>query len=323
MDIERCLRTLERESKEPLQSVLKHIMERVRQGESLSEAMAKAEVFSPFHIRIIRAGEFSGNLHLALTRIASVIEREAEIRSRIRNAVAYPLFLVGFGILSFCSILLFILPKFTTVYREMGSKLPFTTSVLLDISSFLRTSAFWLLPLIAVGAFILFHYAFQFRNNPATDRFRMGLPVIGQAVREIHTAALLRNLGLLLQSGLPITQSLDICAKISDSAIFAKAVTEIEKGVEQGARISVEMRRQNLFSETVLNLVSVGEESGRLDALLLQTSEEMEKKMDQIVKGAVALLEPFLILTVGILIGLMVIATLLPIFSLSATGFKR
>lgn len=322
MDLRKALATLERESREPLKSILGQVGARTRSGESLSSAMTKTGAFSAFHVRVVRAGEHSGDLEGALRRLAEVLEREEEIHAKIRNAVAYPLFLIAFGIFSFSIILFFVLPKFLGIYEEMGTKLPFLTKTLLQISGVIRESALWLVPVTVVLLAVMAKKLAHLRESIVFDRIRMGLPVLGNLFREIETANLLRILGLLLQSGLPAAQALKTSAEVLDSAIFRRATLSIESGVQKGGRISAEMAKQNLFSERVVNLVAVGEESGRLQTLLSETSQEMEKDVDQIVKTALIFLEPLLILCVGLLIGLMVMAALLPIFSLSS-GLQR
>jgi type IV pilus assembly protein PilC len=318
MDLERCLKTLQREAREPLKSALVMLSQCIRQGDSLSEAMAKTNIFSPFHVRVVRAGEHSGNVHLAFARIASAIERESEVRGKIRNAIAYPAFLVVFGAISFSFILLFILPKFTGIYKEMGVELPLLTKIMLTSSSAFRANSIWLGPLLIFLAFICFKYLLRFRESLVLDRLRMKIPLMGSLIRDIEIAGFIRTIGLLLQSGLPVPQALHVSSQVADSAVFSQAALAIEGGVQRGEKISTEMRKLGLFSETILNLVAVGEESGSLEKLMLETSEEMEKKMDQTIKSLIAILEPLLILVVGVLIGLMVMATLLPIFSLSA-----
>jgi type IV pilus assembly protein PilC len=318
MDLERAVRTLEKESRGLLRRALGGMVERVREGDSLSAAMTRAKIFTPFQINIVRAGEYGGDLHAALARIASSMERESDLRSRVRNAVAYPIFLICFGLLSFLIMLIFILPKFMRIYEQMNVKLPFLTSVLLKVSTTLHTHGIWILPLAGTIAFLTFRYMLQFRQNLAADRFRLRIPFLGKTLCEMEVAAFLRTLGLLVQSGIPVAQSLGILTKVIGSASFGRAASNIEEGVQKGNRLSAEMRREGLFSETIVNLVSVGEESGRIEELLLETSEQMEGRIDQQVKGLITLLEPILILIVGTIIGLMVMAMLLPIFSLSA-----
>jgi type II secretory pathway component PulF len=322
MDLERCLRTLERESKGPMRSIIAEMLRRVRQGDRLSEAMVRTGAFSDFHTRVVRAGEYGGDLHEALGRIAATVEREAEIRGKIRNAVAYPAFLVVLGSASFVLMLTLILPKFAKMYEELGSDLPLATDIMLRTSQAVTAHAFWLLPLVGVLAFVMIRAMLQFRESTRIDRLRMRIPLLGNLVRDIEAAAFLRNLGLLVQSGLPVSQALAVCAQVADSAVFADAAREIERGVHHGESLSAEMRRTDLFSETILNLVAVGEESGNLAHLMLDCSETMERRMDDLIRGALTILEPVLILAVGCLIGLMAMATVLPIFSLSS-GIRR
>lgn len=318
MDMERGLRTLEKESTEPLRSVLGGLVERVRQGESLSAAMTRAEAFSPFHVSMVRAGEYGGNLTFALQRIARSIEREQDLKSKIRNATAYPAFLICFGLASLAAMVLFVLPKFTSIYREMNAKLPPMTSFMLSTSTFLRAHAIWIFPLLVLAMVFLSKYVMRFRDNISADQFRMRLPLLGPIVRDVQIARFLRTLGLLTESGIPIVQSLHIYVQIAGSAIFSKATAEIEKGVQMGGKLSAEMRRQQLFSETTLNLVAVGEESGNLGQLMLETSESMEKQIDDLVKTLLTFLEPLLIIAVGVIIGGIVVSMLLPIFSLGS-----
>jgi len=319
MDLERALRTLEKESRGVLRRALGQMITRVREGDSLSAAMTRAKVFTPFQINVARAGEYGGDLHSALSRIAAALERESDLHGRIRNAMAYPVFLIGFGVLSFLIMLIFILPKFLRIYKQMDVKLPFLTSMLLKVSSIFQTHGIWVVPLLALLIFLAFRRMLRFRENLAADRFRLRIPVLGKALHDIEVASFLRTLGLLVQSGIPVPHSLGILAKVSGSALFSRAAVQIEEGVQKGDRLSAEMRKQGLFSETIINLVSVGEESGQIEALLLETSEDMERRIDQQVKGLLTLLEPVLILIVGTIIGLMVMAMLLPIFSLSAS----
>lgn len=318
MDLERALKTMEKEASEPLKGVIQGMVERVRQGEALSAAMARAEVFNPFHINVVKAGEYGGNLCGALQRIAQSIDREMEMRSRIRNAVAYPAFLICFGLLSMAIMMLFVLPKFLKIYKDMRAELPAVTALMLKASVLLQTHGIWVLPLLGLACGGLARYMLRFRDNLAADRIRMRIPLLGAIVRNVETATFLRTLGLLIQSGIPIVQALQVYARIAGSAIFCKAMQEIEKGVQMGSKLSGEMRRQGIFSEATLNLVAVGEESGQLDQLLMETSDRMEKQADEQIRTMLTFLEPLLIIVVGIIIGLIVVSMLLPIFKLSS-----
>lgn len=318
MDLERALKTLEKEASEPLSGVIRSLGEQVRQGEALSAAMARTNTFDPFHISVVKAGEYGSNLGGALKRIAQSIQRQLEMRSKIRNAVAYPAFLICFGLASMAVMMLFVLPKFLKIYKELKADLPLMTSLMLRASDLLQTHGIWILPLAAVVIGGTVRYLLRFRENLAADRFRMRLPLLGAIIQNAQTAAFLRTLGLLIQSGIPVVQALQIYGRIAGSAIFMAATREIEKGVQLGGKLSGEMRRQGIFTESILNLVAVGEESGQLDQLLLETSERMEAQLDELVRTMLTFLEPLLIIVVGIIIGLIVISMLLPIFSLSS-----
>lgn len=322
MDIERSLRILEKEAREPLRTILQAVADNVRRGERLSEAMSRADAFTTFQIRVIRAGEYGGNLHLAFARIARVMERQAEIRAKIRNATAYPLFLVFFGLLSFMVMVIFVLPKFLRIYEEMHVKLPLITIIVLQVSYLFRVFGVWLIPLLGFGAVAGAKHLLKFRVNLSADRFRMSFPLFGAIIQGMETVTFLQTLGLLLQSGIPIARALNVSSEVGNSALFANSALEMEKGVEMGEKLSSEMRKQNLFPETAVNLVAVGEETGRLQELLIETSETMEKRIDERIKTLLAILEPLLILLVGVIIGAIVISMLLPIFSLSS-GLRR
>ena len=319
MDIERCLRSIERESKGPIKGIVNLLQQKVKEGTKLSEAMIQTRAFGKFQINIIQAGEFGGNLHQALSRIVTAMDREMEVRSRIKFALAYPLFVVSFGILSALIMVTFILPRFTSIYKELGAQLPLLTRIVLAVSDFCGANGIWFFPIVLLIIAAIFKSLSNFRHSVQADRIRLSLPMLGSLLKNMEISAFLRTFGILLQSGLPITQALKISAEVSNSAIFSNAISDIEVGVQKGGTLSHEMRKQELFSETVLNLISVGEESGQLEELMLNTAEDMEKKIDRMLKGVVALLEPILIILVGIVVGIIVLAMLLPVFSLSAS----
>ncbi|MCE5231228.1 type II secretion system F family protein [bacterium] len=318
MDLERALATLAREDNGTAALPVERIAERVRHGDSLSVAMESLDVFTPFQINIIRAGEFGGNLDAALQRIASAIERELELRSKVIQATAYPLFLICFGLLSLLIMMIFIMPRFFKVYDEMHVRLPMLTHIVLTASSILHANAFWLVPMVGFAGFFGIRQLLHLSENESLDRLRFKLPLFGPLMFQMQILNFLRTLGLLVQSGIPVAQSLALLTKIAGSAVFSKIANEIEQGIRNGSRLSQELRRSNLFGESIVNLVAVGEESGHLESMLIEISCDLERRIDELIKNVLTFLEPILILAVGAIIGLIVMSMLLPIFSLSA-----
>ncbi|MEQ8819170.1 MAG: type II secretion system F family protein [Sumerlaeia bacterium] len=322
MDVEGALRSLEKENKGNMRRITGELSKGVRQGQQLSAAMAACGCFTTFQVRIVRAGEYGGMLAESLARIASSLRQEIALKARVRHAVAYPSFVLCFGILSVLIMIFFILPRFVSMYREIDADLPWLTDLLLGVGQIADRHKVWLLPAVILGLVALVAGAIRFAKTPAAGALRLKLPAWGQVLRQFEEAAFLRNLGILMQSGIPVPQSLRICAEVGGNSVFGLAAERILEGVSRGHRLSAEMRRQNIFSESVLNLVSIGENGGELSALLLDTAESMEERANEQVSKLLTYLEPLLILAVGVVMGLLVVAMLTPIFSLSA-GLRK
>ncbi|MEN6626643.1 MAG: type II secretion system F family protein [Candidatus Sumerlaeia bacterium] len=318
MDIERALSTLAKESNGTGALPIDQMAERVRHGDSLSVAMESVGTFTPFQINIIRAGEFGGSLDVALNRIATSIERDLELRGKVIQATAYPMFLICFGLLSLMVMMVFIMPRFFKIYEEMHVRLPMLTQVILGTSSVLNKNVYWIIPLIGIAGFFGIRQLFHISESESLDRWRYKLPLFGPLMFQMQILNFLRTLGLLVQSGIPVAQSLALVTKIAGSAVFSKMASEIEQGIRNGSRLSQELRRSNVFGESIVNLVAVGEESGHVESMLIEISSDLEKRIDELIKNMLTFLEPLLIMAVGAIIGLIVMSMLLPIFSLSA-----
>lgn len=319
MDVEKCLGALVRESKGAMRKVAEDLQNSINHGERLSSAMARSKAFTEFQIKIIRAGEYGGNLHEALQRLAHALESENDLRSRVINAMVYPLFIVCFGLVSAVVMIVFVLPKFLGLYSELNTKLPPLTQFVLDFSGFISNNAIWLLPLILILIVAAIRFLADYRRSLFADKLRMRIPLIGRMLLELKVASFLRTFGLLLQSGIPIPEALHICSDVADSALFSQKLREMEDGLLAGKRLSSEMANHGFFSETIRTIVSVGEEGGDLPRLLIEAAEELDQRADRTIKSLLTLLEPMLILLVGSLVGIMVLAMLLPIFNLSAS----
>ncbi len=319
LDISLCLSTLERECGSSMAPVVNRIARDIDGGARLSESMERTGIFPRVHCRILRAAEHSGNLEKGLRRSSADLLRRLEIRASVIQAVAYPAFVVGFGLVSLLVMILFVLPKFAAIYQGMNATLPPVTSALLNGSVFLRAYGVWISLVVLVFAVLLWHQRKHPRIRRIGDVIRNSLPFVGAIFRDGEVASTLRNLGILIQSGIPIAQSLDIGASISSSERFAHALRNVASGVRSGRRLSSELRQSGLFKESVLGVVAVAERSSRLDSTLLETAERIEKETDQSIRKLLVLLEPILILLVGMIVGVMVIAMLLPIFSLSSS----
>jgi type II secretory pathway component PulF len=206
---------------------------------SHSRRLWRTNVFNPFHVNVIKAGEYGGNLTGALQRISQAIEREMELRSRIRNAVAYPAFLICFGLLSLAIMMLFVLPKFLTIYQEMNAKLPLVTSIMLKTSGFLRIHGIWMIPLLGVAIGGSLRYLFRFRENLSADRLRMGFPLIGTIIRNVETATFLRTLGLLIQSGIPVVRRFRYIPGLPAAPFFLRQPRRLKRGFRREAAFPV------------------------------------------------------------------------------------
>ncbi len=301
-----------------IRSILSRINESVAQGSSLARALeAHPKVFSPFYRGLVGAGEASGSLDKVLPRLADYMETRARIAAEIKAALTYPILMifVGAGILSF--LFAFVIPKITRMFEESQGSLPVITKVLIAISALFRNYS----PLLAGAAVVcwwaLRRYLKSEKGRARKDALILRVPLAGRLLSHFYIASLSNTLGSLLKGGVQMLKALEITKEVVDNAVFARVLDGAIRDCAEGSPLSSSLKRHRVIPPIVAHMVSVGERSGNLDEMLLKTAEAYELEFESGVKKALSLLEPILILVMGLAVGFIVLAILLPIFELN------
>lgn len=291
----------------------------IESGSSLSEAMAKhPRQFDKLYVNMVRAGEIGGVLEAVLNKIAEFLEKRQALASKVRSAMMYPLvvMLLAAGIVTF--ILVTIVPKFEDMFRQLGAdELPAPTQALVSASEFLATKS-WVLVLFAIGFVLLYK---MLSNYPQTkyylDRVKLKIPVFGGLFKKIAVARFAGTLSTLINAGVPILQALDIVRDSSGNEVLARAMARVYQNVKDGETIHEPLSKYPMiFPPIVVHMVAVGEETGAIDHMLIKVSEAFEREVDDTVDALTSLLEPVLIVFLGVIVGTIVICLYLPIFEI-------
>ncbi len=308
----------EEEENPALRAVLLDLTTAVRTGASFSDALAtQPRLFSKLYVSMIRVGEESGALPGVMNDLADLLEHEAEVRSEVVSAVAYPLFVLGFGVVTVTVLLTVVLPKLFAMLQEMLTILPWPTLVLLRVSTFL--DRWWPAVLVAlVGAVAgLRYYVRTPAGAEVADRTKLRLPIMGGLFRSAALGRFARTLGTLVRSGVSLLPALKIVESTIGNLALARLIAQVTEETRGGASLAASLRRLGIFPKSVVQMIAVGEETGKLDDMLLKVASIEERQTRARIKTIISLLAPILIVVVGAVVGFMVIAVLLPIFRMS------
>ncbi len=318
--ITRALQTLGGEGKRgEAGRLLDEIRADVTGGKPLSEAMARhPRAFDPLAIGIVRAGEAGGFLDEALARISTFRERDEALRSRIRAALTYPAFLCFLGVGVVTYLMVFFIPRFTQIFKDMGAGLPGPTKILIGVSDALATHGLLILAGLVVGVFLAARALRTEAGRAWRDRTLLRVPGLGPMLKKTALSRFCRVLGTLLKSGVPILDALAIARDAVGNAVVAGAVAQATDGVREGRPLAGPLAASPVFPRTLVDMVEVGEEAGNLEVVLVDAAEVYDGEVDRAVKVFLSLLEPVLLVLMGALVGFIVIAMLLPIFTLNA-----
>jgi len=305
-----------------LQAIIKDVLKLVQSGSYLSDAMARhPEAFSNFYINMIRAGEAGGVLEPVLERLGIFLENRQELKDYIISAMVYPAFLMTVSGLSIIILMTFVIPKFAVIFADMGEAIPLSTKILLNISEMLRYY-WWALLMACTGGIVIFQrYQKSSSGRRRVDNMKIKMPLLGQLFVKIEVARFARTLGTLVKSGVPILQALELVRAIAGNIIFSQAMKQVHDRVKEGDRISKPMTETGVFPLLAVQMITVGEESGTLDDMLLRVADQYEKTVRNLVKRFIRLLEPALILLMGLMVGFIVISMLMAIFSVNDMPF--
>jgi type II secretory pathway component PulF len=308
----------DQEENAALRAVVLQIADEVRRGSALSVALEEhPRLFSKLYISMVRVGEEAGVLPKVMADLAALLEHEDEVRSEVTAAVAYPLFVLGFGIITVAVLLTVVLPRLFSMLQEMMKVLPWPTLVLLRVSGFLHQHWALIVAVLAIAGVGLRYYLNTARGAEARDRIKLRLPVLGSVFRAAALSRFARTLGTLVRSGVSLLPALKIVENTIGNLVLAKVVAQVAEETRGGDSLAAPLKKMKVFPRTVVQMISVGEETGKLDEMLLKVADIEERHMRSKTKTMISLLAPAMILVVGGLVGFMVIALLLPIFRMS------
>lgn len=316
----RALKLLEDQARHPLlKHVLREVAEEVRQGQTLSSGLAKfPDVFPPLYLNLIRSGESSGSLDAVLDRLADQAEQEEALRAKIRMAFTYPMFVGVVGCLTILFLMTFVMPKLSRLLLGLGSRLPMPTRILLKVAGLMSQGWFWwvVVGVVLVGAIML--KGSGRRGRLALAHLMLRLPVLGPVIRQSEIARFCRSLGLQLTHGIPILQAIQISSQVIGHPVIRAELDHLPEGMRQGNALSSCLRGLSIGTPFLVNTISVGEETGRVGEALTEVAAYYERDTERLVQTMATLLEPTLILVVGLIVGFIVMAVLLPIFEMGS-----
>ena len=305
----------EQQPNKTFSAVLTEIRLDVESGSSLSSSMSRhPDVFPPLMINMIKAGEVGGFLDKVLIQIADNYESEVKLRGRVKSAMTYPVAVLIMAVLLTIAMLLFIVPTFAALFSSLGGQLPAPTQILVNLSNFLKVAIVPLIILTIIGLVVWQRVKHKQAVREFIDPLKLRMPVFGNLFRKIALARFCRNLGTMLSSGVPILQSLDIVADTSGNVVVAHAVRDIQESVRNGESLTEPLSHHSVFPPMVVQMLSVGEDTGALDTMLHKISDFYDQEVEATTEQLTALIEPLMIAVLGALVGSMIVALYMPIF---------
>jgi len=313
-----CIQILgEQQEHKGFQRMLFQVREDVESGSSLANALKRhPQAFTDLYVNMVAAGEAGGILDTILQRLALYIEKAAKLKAQVKSALIYPVAVISIAMVVVYIILWKVIPVFAALFAGLGAELPLPTRVVVAMSKVVGRFWWLIAGLIFAAVYALRQYYATQPGRVVIDRLLLRLPVLGPVLRKIAVARFCRTLGTLLSSGVPVLESLDITAHTSGNAILERAILEVRRQVEAGKSLAEPLKATDQFPSMVVQMISVGELTGALDTMLSKIAEFYEEEVDTAVAGMMKLIEPILIVFLGIVIGGIVIAMYLPMFDL-------
>ncbi|MBK5289393.1 MAG: type II secretion system F family protein, partial [Acidimicrobiia bacterium] len=289
----------------------------VEKGVSLSTALAKhPKVFSRLYIAMVRSGEIGGVLDAVLMRLADTIEKQVELRRKVKSAMTYPVVALSICLLISAAMLLFIVPQFKAIYDDLGGKLPLPTRVLISLSDMLKSYFLIMIALAGVGVFMFRRWINTPNGRVAWDAFKLRVPVFGILTRKTALARFSRTLAALTRSGVGILEALDIVAETAGNETVSIALRETQGAVKRGDTLARPLEKHEVFPPMVTQMIAVGEETGALDEMLDKIADFYDQEVTATVDALTSLIEPLMIVVMGTIVGGMIISLYLPMFNI-------
>jgi type IV pilus assembly protein PilC len=319
LPIIQCLDILySQQSNSTFKKMLKQVKESVEGGATLAEALKKfPKQFDDLFVNMIAAGETGGILDAILRRLAAYMEKAARLKSKVKGAMTYPLVTLAIAVIVLAVILIFVIPVFEEMFADFGSELPAPTQLVVAMSDMVKSKILYL-----IGALVLFVIAFKKyyateKGRNAIDAMLLKLPVFGLLLRKVAVAKFTRTMGTMLGSGVAILEALDIVAKTAGNRTIEKAIYNVRSGIAEGRTMADPLNESGVFPPMVCQMIAVGESTGALDAMLEKIAEFYDQEVDQAVDNMTAMIEPVMLVFLGVTIGGLVVAMYLPIFKMA------
>jgi type IV pilus assembly protein PilC len=300
-----------------LAAVIGQVRNEIEQGSALSVALGQhPKVFSRLYVSMVRAGEVGGFLDQVLLKVAEALEKEVELRGKVKSAMTYPVVVFAMVLLIVSAMLIFIVPMFKNLYGQLGGTLPLPTRVLVNISDLVKRGFVFVLIGIALGTFGFKRWLTTPSGRYRTDAFKLGAPVFGPLFHKTALSRFSRTLATLLRSGVPILQALEIVSETVNNGVMAKAIKDVQDSVREGESLAVPLAKHPVFPPMVVQMMAVGEETGALDTMLAKVADFYDQEVEAAVNALTSLIEPILIAVMGAAVGGMVIALYMPMFQI-------
>ncbi|NWF55262.1 MAG: type II secretion system F family protein [Syntrophaceae bacterium] len=323
LPIDRSLQILASLTKNPkLKGVVQDILKRIREGSSLAEALGNhPRIFSKLYLNMIKAGESGGFLEVILSRLVKYLQSAKEVRDFLVSVMIYPLILTAVSGASIVILVTFVIPRFAKIFSDMGQTIPLPTQIMLTLSQVVRDYWWVGAGVVALAYFSLKAYNQAEERRLRWDRSKLRWPAVGSIIKKVEVARFARTLSTLLQSGVPILSALSLVKEISQNLAVSRAIGNIHDRLREGKAIARTLEETGVFPPLAIHMISVGEETGRMEEMLAKVAETYETDVQTSVKRFVSMLEPLIILVMGAVVGFIVISMLLAIFSINEIPF--
>lgn len=300
-----------------VKGLLAEIREQIRGGQALSAALEKyPKDFSPIYVHMVRAGEASGALDQILFRLAEFLEKQLALKHKVTNAILYPALMLVVGVSVLFFLMTFVVPKITAVFASMKQTLPWPTVVLMSVSGFFADYWALIVGLVVAGTFLVRRFMRTDRGRIAADRLILRLPLIGDVARMVSISRLAGTLATMLASGVQLLDALDVSKRVMNNRVLEEAVEGARQNIREGETIADPLKRNGEFPALVTHMIGVGERSGEMEEMLRRVSQIYDAEVERVITRLTSLLEPIMILAMGVIVFFIVVAILLPIFEM-------
>jgi type IV pilus assembly protein PilC len=316
----RVFRLLGAEAPNPLlKRILEEVADDLQGGNSIAKALSKhPKVFSMFYINMVKAGEESGKLDQTFIFLADYLERTYEVTSKAKNALIYPAFVVFTFVVVMILMLTMVIPRISDILIESGQTIPVYTRIVLGISSFFVNYGFFLLILLAVGGYFLVRYIRTDAGGYAFDKFKLSVPYVGELYKKLYLSRLADNMNTMLNSGIPIIKSLEVTAEVVDNRVYHKILTEASETIRGGGAVSDALEAHSEIPGIMIQMMRIGEETGELGNILQTLARFYQREVNNAVDTLVGLIEPVMIVLLGLGVGVLLASVLIPIYNISS-----